>query len=53
MLPRVFNYLRDDRIQGVMLLQNGWLTREDHREGISFIREYIDYFLKTNTWLER
>jgi len=53
MLPRIFNALRDEKINGVMLLQNGWLTREDHREGITYIRNYIDYYLKTNTWLER
>lgn len=53
MLPNVFHALRREYIKGVMLLFNGWMSREDHRESICFVRDYIDYYLGVHTFLER
>jgi hypothetical protein len=53
MLPNVFHALRCGHVKGVMLLFNGWLTREDHRESLSFVRDYLEYYLGVHTFLER
>ena len=53
MLPNVFHALRSGIIGGVMFLHNGWLSREDHRESIRFVHDYIDHYLGVHTFLER
>ena len=53
MLPNVFHALRKGIIGGVVLLQNGWLSREDHRESVRYVRDYIDHYLGVHTFLER
>ncbi len=53
MLPNVFHALRKEYIKGVMMLFNGWMSREDHRESICYVRDYIDFYLGVHTFLER
>jgi hypothetical protein len=53
MLPNVFHALRKNYVKGVMLLFNAWLNNEAHREGVWFLKEYIEYYLGVNTFLER
>ena len=53
MLPNVFHALRKGIIDGLILLQPGWFSREDHRESITYVRNYIEHYLGVHTFLER
>lgn len=53
MLPNVFHALRKGIIGGLVLLQPGWFSREDHRESIRFVHDYIEHYLGVHTFLER
>jgi len=53
MLPNVFHVLRKNIIGGLILLQPGWFSREDHRESIRYVHDYIEHYLSVHTFLER
>jgi len=53
MLPNVFHALRKNIIGGLILLQPGWFSREDHRESIRYVHDYIEHYLSVHTFLER
>lgn len=36
-------------IDGFCFLQNGWMSRADHREQTQFVKEYTDWFYGTHT----
>jgi serine/threonine protein kinase len=36
-------------IDGFCFLQNGWMSRADHREQVQFIKDYTDWFYGTHT----
>jgi hypothetical protein len=53
MLPNAFHALRKGFIDGLVLLQPGWFSREDHREGVCYLKNYIEHYLGVHTFLER
>lgn len=48
-IPSIFSFLRTGKLEGCVILQNGWFCREDHREQVQWLKNYLDWYLGTIT----
>ncbi len=46
--PRMGRELRDDWIQGIVLLQNGWFDAENHRKQVMYLKDYFTWYTGTS-----
>ena len=47
---KVFPKVRDSSLEGCIVLQNGWFDRNDHREQLQWLKDYLEWFYGTTTW---
>jgi hypothetical protein len=47
---KIYNFVREGRLDGCIIPQNGWFCHEKHREHIQWLKNYTDWFCATTTW---
>ena len=47
---KIFSRIRDSSLEGCIVLQNGWFDRNDHREQLQWMKDYLEWFYGTTTW---
>ena len=47
---KIFPRIRDSSLEGCIVLQNGWFDRNDHREQLQWMKDYLEWFYGTTTW---
>ncbi len=49
--PKIADEMRDGTVSDWIFLQNGWFCRENHREALQWLKEYLEWY--RGTWTRR